>query len=129
MNSIQHSRLDPMVQRVMGSPTTISHSLALVTAVLNNCVCVCVCVCAQPHDTYIRHSHNTHSCKHMYNTFGLVRKPASSSEVGSLEHVLTVDRRRALNSLPWTSSTLKAITCRHTNHIHNPAYRTRMRML
>ena len=37
MNSNQQSRLEPTVHRVMGSPTTISHSLARVTAVLNSC--------------------------------------------------------------------------------------------
>ena len=36
MNSSQHMRLLPTVQRVMGSPTTISHSRARVMAVLNS---------------------------------------------------------------------------------------------
>ena len=36
MNSPQSSLLDPTVHRVMGSPTTTNHCLALVTAVLNS---------------------------------------------------------------------------------------------
>ena len=37
-------------------------------------------------------------------TLALVRKPASSSGRGSLEHVLTVEISKARNSLPWTFS-------------------------
>lgn len=36
MSSIQHSLLEPTVQRVTGSPQTTNHSLALVTAVLKS---------------------------------------------------------------------------------------------